>query len=193
MPDSKLVKHDTYEKFSLLTVRLHWLIAISIIVMLTIGVIMTKMDNSPFKFQLYGIHKSLGALILPFALWRIVWRMRNGFPQPVGGHAGWEHRLAKVIHYVLIIGTVLMPISGMVMSAAGGNGISIFGLDLIASNYVDGKAEPINEMAAGIGHFLHEIGGKMLLVGVVLHVAGALKHHIIDKDGTLVRMLGRRL
>jgi cytochrome b561 len=78
----------------------------------------------------------------------------------------------------------------MMMSGGGGHGISVFGLDLVASNYdkVSGDAVALNENIASLGHTLHDSLTSVLIALIVLHVAGALKHHIIDKDQTIKRM-----
>ncbi|OAD20956.1 cytochrome b561, partial [Candidatus Thiomargarita nelsonii] len=93
----------------------------------------------------------------------------------------------------LIIGTVLIPISGFMMSAMGGHGVDLFGLELVAHNanpMNPPEVIPLNASLAQIGHTLHYWAGYILIAAVVLHVIGAFKHHIIDKDGTLQRMLG---
>ena len=186
--------HDTQNKFSGRTIGLHWIIAVGMITMLIIGLIMHNMaDTTSLKWDLYHIHKSLGVVIFPFAVYRIFWRIRNGFPQSVGNYTAWKHILAKVIHYILIIGTVLMPISGMMMSGAGGFGIPLFFFEIVPSNFVDNKAIAYNATLVESGYFIHEIGSKLIITGVLLHIAGAVKHHVIDKDGTIWRMLGRSL
>ncbi len=86
-----------------------------------------------------------------------------------------------------------MPISGFIMSAIGGHGVDFFGMELAARN--PDPTDPkeviaLNGPLAGIAHNMHEIAGKAIFVGVILHVVGALKHHMIDKDGTLRRMFG---
>ena len=183
--------NDTKEKFSIRTISLHWIVALGVLTALGLGLYVEDMKDSDFKFWLYGIHKSIGVLVFPFALYRIFWRTKNGFPIPVGVYSKIEHILAKIVHYVLIIATILLPISGMMMSGLGGYGIPLFGLELVAPNFVDGKAIALNGTLAGIGHEIHEYAGDALLVALGLHFLGALKHHIIDKDGTLRRMLGK--
>ena len=86
--------------------------------------------------------------------------------------------------------TVVYPISGMMMSGAGGHGIYVFGLELVAANYdeVSGKAIPLNEQLASIGHTLHSSLVPVLIALILLHILGALKHHFIDKDQTISRM-----
>jgi cytochrome b561 len=98
--------------------------------------------------------------------------------------------MAKLVHWGLITLTALYPASGMMMSGAGGHGIYIFGVELLASNYdeLTDKAVALNETIASIGHTLHEALTGVLIFLIVVHVAGAIKHHIIDKDETITRM-----
>lgn len=179
---------DTKAKLSHITISLHWLVGLTIIALIGVGMYM----ESNSVYSLYPIHKSIGILILLFVIPRVIWRLYNGWPQPASDYQVWEHRLAHLIHWVLIIGTVLFPISGMMMSGAGGHGLEVFGIELLSANVVDGKAVPLNADVAGLGHTMHGVLGNVMIGAIVLHVAGALKHHIMDKDHTLKRMLGKK-
>lgn len=173
---------NTLERF------FHWTVALLMIGLLGAGLYMEQNN----VYSLYPIHKSLGILALLIILPRVVNRMIKGWPEPVDNsdYAKHEIMLSKVIHWVLIIGTVLMPISGMMMSGAGGHGLDVFGLQLLAENTnAAGQAVPLNEQAASIGHQIHGLLGKILIACIALHVIGAFKHHLIDKDDTLKRMI----
>lgn len=183
---------DTQAQLSKQTVFLHWIVAIGVIALLAVGQYMHS-----FKvYELYPIHKSFGVLIVFFVLWRIYWRTKNGWLQPVRQYKPAEITLAKIVHWLLIIGTILMPVSGMMMSGMGGHGIPLFGLELLPRNpdpMDPSKVIPLNETLAGIGKAMHGLGGKLMMAAVLLHIAGALKHHLIDKDFTLKRMLGKEV
>ena len=183
---------DTKQKLSSTTVWLHWIIAIMIIGLLIVGVYMEENE----VYRLYPIHKSLGVIVFGFVILRVIWRIKNGWPQTIGQQAQFLQLVSKIVHYVLIIGTVLMPISGMLMSGAGGHGIAVFGVELLAKNPDPANAQAVlalNKTWAGIGHEVHEWLAYILVTSVVLHIAGALKHHVLDKDGTLRRMLGKAI
>ena len=183
---------DTPNKLSMPTIALHWLIGITIIFMMPVAIYMA--DNE--VFWLYPIHKSVGLVLFAFIVSRIIWRIKNGWPKPVSVYQVWEQHLSKLVHWVLIIGTVVFPLSGMTMSGAGGYGIHLFGIELLAMNPDPNDAYAVialNETAAGIGHTVHEITAWVMFVAIILHVAGALKHHIKDKDDTLNRMKGKEL
>jgi cytochrome b561 len=183
---------DGADKFATATVVLHWLVGISIIGLLAVGIYMEETK----AYALYPLHKSFGVLIFFVAVARILWRIGNGWPVPAGDHQRWEHLLARAIHWLLIIGTVLMPISGFLMSSLGGHGVAVFGFELVPPNPDPANPDKVvahNEMLAGLSHQVHGAAGVTMIVALLLHVAGALKHHVIDKDGTLRRMLGARI
>lgn len=183
---------DTYQQLSKQTIFLHWIVAFFMIALLASGLYMAETET----YSLYFWHKSFGVLIVAFVLWRIYWRIKNGWLTPVRQYAAWEMTLAKVVKWVLIIGTIMMPISGMMMSGLGGHGIPFFGLELLARNpdpADPSQVVPINETLAFVGKVIHGLGGKILIAAVLLHMAGALKHHFIDKDDTLNRMKGKTL
>jgi len=180
---------DSHSKFSSTTLFLHWVVGIMVIGLLATGIYME--ENK--AYALYPWHKSFGVLIATFVVLRVIWRFRNGWPSPVSDYTKIEKILSRLVHYLLIVGTVLMPVSGFMMSAAGGHGVDFFGLELATRNPdpVDPKKViALNDALAGTAHSIHHYAGLAIIAGVVLHVAGALKHHVIDKDGTLRRMLG---
>ncbi len=183
------MQKDSPTKFSHLTLSLHWLVGLTMIGLLGVGVYMA--ENEAYSF--YPIHKSIGVLIVLIVIPRVIWRIMNGWPKPAGDYSAIEHNLAKVVHWVLILGTLLMPISGMMMSGLGGHGIDIFGWELMASHYDPETKEaiPVNATLAGIGYQAHGLIGWLLIGSLLLHIVGAFKHHIVDKDGTLKRMLGK--
>ena len=184
------MKLDTREKLSSTTVALHWIVGLMMIALLATGIYMENTE----AYALYPWHKSFGVAIGLFVILRVLWRYKNGWPQHVGNYSSTEKLLSKVVHYLLIIGTVLMPISGFMMSAMGGHGVDLFGLQLVAHNPDPNNPQdviPLNGAMAGFAHTMHGLGGKLILAGVVLHVVGAYKHHLIDKDGTMRRMLGQ--
>ena len=181
---------DSKEKLSGLTIALHWIIAITVIVMINVGFYMATFE----VWALYPIHKAIGVIIFTVILVRVVWRLKNGWPTPIRDYPAWEHKLAVTTHWVLILGTIIMPISGFIFSGAGGYGVDVFGWILVRSNHNPANlAEviPFNKAISEVAHEIHEIVGILLAIALILHIAGALKHHIIDKDRTLLRMLGK--
>lgn len=182
---------DTKTKLSTATIAFHWVVALIMIGEISVGLYMSSYRVIP----IYPWHKAIGVIALIVILARVAWRMRQGWPVPMSNYAKHEQILSKVIHWVLIIGTLVMPISGLMLSGAGGYGVYVFGLELIPDNVQtqpEFKVIPYNTTIADLGHWLHEVAGKLLIAAILLHVVGALKHHIADGDGTLRRMLGKQ-
>jgi len=181
---------DTKEKLSMTSVALHWVIGLSILTLMTVGVYMTDYE----VHALYPLHKSIGSLIFLVILFRVIWRMINGWPESTANYKKWEMNLARFVQWILITATVLIPISGLLMSSMGGYGLQIFGAELLAANPSPDdpyKMIPLNGPIAGFAHEAHGLLGKVIFVAIVLHITGALKHHLVDKsDFTLRRMLG---
>lgn len=176
---------DQRDGLSIQTIGLHWLLAIAMIGMLAFGLILEDMPRGESKSALIWWHKGFGVAILVFALWRFGWRLVEGFPRPLSHAPAWQERVASVTHWLLLLGTIFMPVSGVMMSLGSGRSIDVFGLFVIPAI---GKIEWMDQ----VGHVVHGLGSKLLIAAIVLHVAGALKHQIVDKDGTLARMSGRR-
>lgn len=179
---------DTKEKFSTTTVALHWFIAIAMIAMVVFGLVLEDMPRSDSKSALVQLHKSIGVVVLALALWRLVWRLRQGMPETISILTPLQARLAHATHGFLLLCTLLLPVSGIVMSIGSARPISLFGMPFIPQ-----LLATKNETLAAIGKGGHAILGKLIILAIVVHVAGALKHHIVDRDGTLRRMLGARV
>lgn len=174
-------------KLSLPSRLLHWSVAIFMLGMLPLGIIMKYTE----WYALYPLHKSLGVLGLLIILPRVIWRLKEGWPAPVNTRVMWEQRLAKAAHWLLLLGTLLMPITGLMLSGGGGHGVDIFGLPLIPANHSlinPDEAIPDNQTVASLGYALHQWLGFAMVALVVLHIVGALKHHLVYKDDTLKRM-----
>lgn len=190
---------DTKQKLSPMTVNLHWLVALTIFGLWPLGYYMARVRN----YGLWPWHQSIGTLLLLVVLVRVSWRYANGWPQPVEIYSRPERMLAKTVHWTLLLCLLIMPITGLVSGYAGGYDITVFGWTLIPDNpnHAIVPADAIHKLRVNprseVWHddlqVVHRVVSKVLLAAIALHIAGALKHHLIDKDGTLRRMLGARL
>lgn len=161
----------------------HWIGAVLFASLLIVGFILSY-DVLPDEQagEVRNLHKATGTLMLLFAIWRVTWRIGQGFPAPASGRAGWELALSKAVHGAMLLTLIVMPLSGVLMSLLGGRPIDMYGLFTIP---------PIAEMKdlARSLRKVHEVAGYTLATLIALHIAGALKHSVIDKDSTLRRML----
>lgn len=163
----------------------HWIIAGGIIVMLGLGVALDKLDlDREVMLGMMNTHKSLGVLVLIFGLWRVSWRLVNGFPKAAARMPSWQEYSAKAVHIALLAAIIIMPISGLLMTVYGGHEVSVFGLFTI-------PAQEKVEAISAAGHVIHGTLAKLLIALILVHFAAALKHHFIDCDTTLTRMFGR--
>lgn len=175
---------NTPEQFGTVHRTLHWIIALLIVGLICIGLYMVSIKPpTQSMFRLFALHKSLGIIVLALALLRVSWRFFDGVPFSFPNHKAWEKGLAHLVHFLLYFSMFAMPLSGWLMSSAKGFSVSVFGVftlpDLI---------KPNESLAHGL--VLFHIYTAYTLIGLIgLHVAGALKHALIDHDGTLSRML----
>ena len=189
MSNSFLSK-DQPDRLSKTSRVLHWLIALGMVALLCVGIIMTKNE----LWNLYDLHKSIGLLLSVLIIFRVIWRAVNGWPHPAGHYRPVEKFLGKITHWGLIVGSVLIPVFGMMHSGFSGHGFGIFGMEIVKENPDPQRVNevlPIWEAGYKFGQAGHQYISYLLICLLVLHIAGALKHHIVDKDKTLLRMLGK--
>lgn len=174
---------NTIRSWGALSKTLHWLI---VLLILNQWVIAARADSLPLgaaKLQAISLHKSFGMTILALAIVRLVWRWMNPVPTLEGMAKKWERVLAQLSHLLLYALIFAMPVSGWLMSSARNFPVAWFGLfqfpDLVGPD--KGTYELMHE--------LHEGLFAALVCVALLHAAGALKHHFIDKNEVLKRML----
>lgn len=177
-------KHDA-DQYSAISRFFHWGIAFLILGLIPVGFYMSHMAFSPLKLEIYGVHKSLGLTVLLLAVLRIAYRIYKAPPKSLSTYKVWENFFSKTIHVVLYVAIIVMPVLGWVMSSAGDFSVSFFGL-FDMPRIVEKDA-----FIFGVARSVHEIASFVVIGAVGLHVVGALKHHFIDGDVTLIRMGGR--
>lgn len=171
------------QRYHRLSIFFHWLIALLIICAFALGSIMTEMKISPGKLQYYSWHKWLGVSILALVALRLLSRLILGAPAYPDSMKKWEKQLATATHLFLYILMFAVPLSGYFYTSAAG--IPVVYFKLIQLPTIIGP----NPALKPILKELHEVLTSILLIVVSLHVAAALKHHFIDKDGIFQRML----
>ena len=178
---------NTANRYGAIAVALHWLVAFTVIGLAILGLWMVDLNYySPYYRSAPFWHKSIGITLAGVIVLRLVWRVVNPRPAPISGHMRWERRLATLVHSLLYVLLVVIVVSGFLISTAKGQGVSVFGwFDIPA--VLTGLPEQADR--AGAVHYWVAIS---VLVLAGLHALGALKHHFIDRDDTLRRMLGMR-
>lgn len=170
------------QRYNVGAMALHWVTAALIVVNLVLGISMVPMAISPRKIQWYLAHKSFGISIFLLTSLRLGWRAARGHPEPVPMPA-WQTRAARLSHAALYVLLFLIPLSGWLYSSA--TGVQVLYLRLIPLP----SPLPKDRALADALRMLH-VGLNVTLVAVVaLHTVAALKHHFVDRDDVLARML----
>lgn len=172
--------------YGLVAVFLHWLVALTVAGMFGLGYWMVGLTyyDAWYK-QGPDIHRSVGVLVFIAMLLRVVWRLMNPRPEPVPGHRRWEVVAAHLVHGLLYVLLFVAMVSGYLISTADGSSVSVFGWFDVPS--ITGRIKGMED-TAGVVHYWVTLS-VVVLAGI--HALGALKHHVIDRDNTLRRMLGR--
>lgn len=179
---------NTAQRYGSISVCLHWLMALGVFGLVLLGLWMTDLTYySPYYTSAPFWHKSIGLLLAALLLGRLGWRLINRKPEAVPGHKPWEITLSATVHLLLYLLLAIIVISGYLISTAKGQGISLFGWFEVPA-LVTGLPQQADR--AGAVHYWVAMG---VLGLVALHALGALKHHWLDRDDTLRRMLGMRL
>jgi len=173
---------DTVPGYTRTAIALHWLAAALIVGNLALGVSMVELPLSPLKLRLFGWHKWIGITVFLVASVRLVWRYSNPPPPPVA-MPEWQRRAAVATHAALYVLMLLIPLSGWIYSSSTGVSVVYLGLvplpDLV----------PKDKALAAILKAVHVTLNLGLVALVVVHVGAALKHHLVDRDAVLPRML----
>ncbi len=177
---------NTEKQYGKIAAGFHWVVALIVLSLLGLGLYMVRLDPSPFMFKLYFWHKSLGILVLFLMVWRLLWRVTNKPPAPLPHYKNWEKILARCNYIFFYTALLSMPLAGWIMSSAKGYPVSVFGWFTLP-DFVD-KSKSL----AGWAEKVHEVLGYILIGAITIHLAGALKHHFIDRDETLSRMVPAR-
>jgi cytochrome b561 len=172
-------------RYTATAIALHWAMAVLIVAAFAIGLYAVALAVSPLKLKLFSWHKWVGVTIFLLLVARLAWRLRHPAPALPASMPGWERAAANVSHALLYVLMLAVPLTGWLTSSAAGFPVVYFGVlplpDLV------GKDKALYEALKLVHYTLN----KTLLVLVLVHVAAALKHHFLDRDTILTRMLPR--
>jgi cytochrome b561 len=191
-------------RYTKTAIILHWLIALGIFAMFGIGWYMADLpkegakqlaydifdwgiytwqlseEASPRTFY-FNLHKSIGVTLFALIVIRVLWRLTHRPPALLASYKAIERKIAAGAHHLLYLLMITLPLSGVIMAINSKYGIKWFGISFISGTD--------NKPARDFWVEVHEVIGVILLVIVIVHILGALKHKFIDKDETLRRML----
>ena len=172
---------NTDDRYGWIAISLHWIVAVVIIGLLCLGLYMTGLPVGIEKLKLYGWHKEFGLLVLLLVCFRLYWRFINRTPRL---SIPWYEKLAaRLVHWAFYGFMLAMPLTGWLMSSAAGVPVSFFGLFIFPTLIAP------NPDLLDVFRTIHNYLAYVLIATIVLHTLAALKHHFIDKDDILRRMI----
>ena len=166
---------------------LHWSVAIAVLVQAPLGLSLVYVELGAWQDALFNFHKSLGIVILVLMVWRLLNRVFVGAPSPEPTIAPWQRVVSSAVHGALYLLLIVQPIVGYLANSAFGASTPFFGLFEIPA------AVAASESWANRLFALHGWIGLALFVLIAVHIAAALQHYFIRKDGVLQRMLPKAL
>jgi cytochrome b561 len=170
-------------RYTSTAIALHWLVALLVLCSATIGLHMVDLPLSPAKLKFYSWHKWIGVSIFLLAVLRVLWRLTHPAPALPAATPRWQRFAAVASHLLLYLLVIVIPLSGWLMSSALGVQTVYFGVlplpDLLVKNKALGEQLKL----------VHEALNWTLAVLVAVHVAAALRHHFVQGDEVLRRML----
>ncbi len=175
---------NTNQEYGIIHKCLHWLVAIAVIVLFSSGIWMTELGYYDAWYQRAPhYHKSIGLLLCAVMVGRVLWRYYNPPPHKLVSHSVMEQTIGHYVHRILYVGLFCLFLTGYLISTADDRGIEIFNWFTIPS------LGAFFENQEDISGEVHEWLAFCLIALVCIHAFAALKHHFIDRDNTLKRML----
>jgi cytochrome b561 len=172
---------DSAPRYDAMAITAHWVLAVLIALNLALGLYMHELPLSPQRLKLFNWHKWAGITILALSALRLAWRLWHP-PPPDPPMPAWQRAAAHGVHRALYVLFFAVPLAGWAYSSATGFPVVWFGV-LPLPDWV-----PVNRALAEALKATHKAAAMALALLVLLHVAAALKHHVVDRDGLLHRM-----
>jgi len=168
-------------RYTLVAICLHWLLAVAIVATFCVGLYMSDLPFSPQRLKLFNWHKWAGVTILALSAVRLLWRLTHR-PPPDLPMPAWQQRAAHGTHHLLYLLFFAVPLVGWAYSASAGFPIVLFGV-LPLPSFVS-----VDKEMAEVYKAWHAYLAYGLAALVLMHVAAAVKHQVVDRDGLLSRM-----
>ena len=182
-----MIFRNTERGYGLGAILFHWVIALLFIFQGGLGFYMSDLPaDDPAKFTTYQWHKSLGLTILVLSLLRLGWRLANKRPSLPGAMPAWEKRAALLAHSALYAGLLLVPLTGWAIVSASPLNIPTLAYNTVLVPHLP---LPVSAAAERLWSNVHETLAKVVMAIALVHIAAALRHEFILRDGLLSRMI----
>ena len=179
-----MTNSSTSTRYTATAIGMHWLVALLIFAAFGMGLYMTGIPGfTPQKLKLFSWHKWLGVTIFALAVMRVSWRLLHPAPALPDGMSRWQRQAAHLVHQVLYALIIVIPLTGYFYSSA--TGIPVVYLGLFEMPMFIDKSDQLKAVLGPVHAWLNYLMAAI----VVVHILAALKHQLIDRDGTLSRML----
>ncbi|CAN1605593.1 cytochrome b [Pseudomonas sp. B21-028] len=178
---------NSSSRYGWVSIVMHWGVALVVYGLFALGLWMVGLDYySTWRKAAPDLHKSIGLVLLAVMLLRVIWRFVSPPPPTLDTYGRMTRVGAKLGHGALYLGLFAVMLAGYLISTADGVGIPVFGLFEVPA-LVSGLPDQ-----ADVAGQIHLYLAWALVIFSGLHALAALKHHVIDRDATLKRMLGRQ-
>ena len=162
---------------------LHWVMAILIVAMIPLGFVIANDWGGPLQEPLYDLHRSVGALITPLVLLRLIWRWTHPPALLPGDIPEIERFAAHATHWCLYALLIAQPLIGWIATSAYRAPITVLGRFELPPIWPENR--PFSEQLFAV----HDLLGTVIAGLVAAHIAAALFHHFVRRDGILLRMI----
>ncbi len=179
--------NNTPTNYGYVSMFFHWLSALIIFSLFGLGYYMVDLTYYHEWYKTApALHKSIGVSLFILMVVRLIWRYKQLTPEHLASHTNLERKAGKLIHSALYLLVFIIMISGYLISTADDRGIEVFELFVIPGfgSFIENQED--------IAGLIHKWLAYVLITFALLHAFAALKHHFIDKDNTLNRMIGKR-
>ncbi len=179
--------NNTNSSYGYISIFFHWISALSIFGLFGLGYYMVDLTYYHEWYKTAPeLHKSIGLVLFALMMLRLLWRYNQVTPDDLSSHSAIERKAGKLIHSLLYILIFAVMITGYLISTADGRGVDVFELITVPAfgSFIENQED--------IAGLIHKWLAYLLLALATLHALAALKHHFIDKDNTLNRIIGKR-
>ncbi len=174
------------ERFGWVTILMHWVVAVAVFGLFGLGLYMVDLTYYDAWYrEAPHIHKSIGILLFALMLVRAFWSLLSPPPHSLPSHKRWEKVSAHAAHILMYLLIFTVLVTGYLIPTADGSGIDVFNWFTVPS--ITGQQKGLEDVAGSIHYWV----AWALVVLAAVHALGAVKHHVIDRDATLKRMLGQ--